>query len=370
MRIFSALGTIAAAEQELPMVQLLLDPFKLAASHQDGTSSSSTSSGGAGGLGRVAECYSAAVQLNNSQAAAVVQVATAAGAGKKLNPSSSWRGAGPPAGSSGFNSSTMAAGQQQGKRPSVVLIQGPPGTGKTSTLAPLLSLLMGTGQRVLAAAPTNAAIGELATKLLRTCNSSKLFQDHAATCNTCRQAPGGRAGAAAGSAYQGGAGEVNSHAALPFRLAHVVLVHSTQSSNAVAAFQQLSMLSLNQRVELLQWALGPWGWGASRQRLLKLLLEAPQQHTDAMRAAARDSSSSSSSSSSGSDTDDVPGSSSRSRGSRVAAGFWEWLAPQLQQLAAQLVDMAGFLEQQVPDSYLGRNPAAVLQVSPGGFCFA
>ena len=42
--------------------------------------------------------------------------------------------------------------------------QGPPGTGKTTTIARLLIMLANCGQRVLATAPTNVAIAEVAQR--------------------------------------------------------------------------------------------------------------------------------------------------------------------------------------------------------------
>jgi RecG-like helicase len=49
----------------------------------------------------------------------------------------------------------------------VQLIQGPPGTGKTSTILAIILLLLGQGTRVLATAPTNVAISEVASRVVK-----------------------------------------------------------------------------------------------------------------------------------------------------------------------------------------------------------
>ena len=50
---------------------------------------------------------------------------------------------------------------------SSAIAQGPPGTGKTTTIARLLIMLANCGQRVLATAPTNVAIAEVAQRCAR-----------------------------------------------------------------------------------------------------------------------------------------------------------------------------------------------------------
>jgi superfamily I DNA and/or RNA helicase len=50
------------------------------------------------------------------------------------------------------------------KRP-VVVIQGPPGTGKTSVLTEIINKAVMRGERVLATAPTNAAVDNMVEKL-------------------------------------------------------------------------------------------------------------------------------------------------------------------------------------------------------------
>ena len=48
-------------------------------------------------------------------------------------------------------------------------MQGPPGTGKTTTIARLLIMLANCGQHVLATAPTNVAIAEVAQRCAQGC---------------------------------------------------------------------------------------------------------------------------------------------------------------------------------------------------------
>lgn len=50
------------------------------------------------------------------------------------------------------------------KRP-VVVIQGPPGTGKTSVVTELIERAVLRGERVLATAPTNAAVDNMVERL-------------------------------------------------------------------------------------------------------------------------------------------------------------------------------------------------------------
>ncbi|KAL5983169.1 hypothetical protein ACLOJK_017252 [Asimina triloba] len=62
--------------------------------------------------------------------------------------------------------SSMAARRCQHKH-SVQLIWGPPGTGKTNTIAVLLLALLASKSRVLACAPTNVAVVQVASRLLK-----------------------------------------------------------------------------------------------------------------------------------------------------------------------------------------------------------
>jgi len=57
----------------------------------------------------------------------------------------------------------------------ISLVQGPPGTGKTATLTKLLSLLGCSGSRVLACAPTNVAVCQLAARYLQLLGSAGQF---------------------------------------------------------------------------------------------------------------------------------------------------------------------------------------------------
>lgn len=58
---------------------------------------------------------------------------------------------------------------------SISLVQGPPGTGKTATLTKLLSVLGCTGSRVLACAPTNVAVCQLAARYLQLLGTAGQF---------------------------------------------------------------------------------------------------------------------------------------------------------------------------------------------------
>jgi hypothetical protein len=51
------------------------------------------------------------------------------------------------------------------------LIQGPPGTGKTSTLVPLLRVMLALDERTLCAAPSNVAVCELAARTIKDVDS-------------------------------------------------------------------------------------------------------------------------------------------------------------------------------------------------------
>jgi AAA domain len=58
-------------------------------------------------------------------------------------------------------------------RPSVELVRGPPGTGKTRTISAVLKVLLGKTCRTLICAPTNTAIMQVASHLLRLVNKSQ-----------------------------------------------------------------------------------------------------------------------------------------------------------------------------------------------------
>lgn len=57
----------------------------------------------------------------------------------------------------------------------ITLVQGPPGTGKTATVARLLSVLGCSGSRVLACAPTNVAVCQLASCYLQLLDGQQQF---------------------------------------------------------------------------------------------------------------------------------------------------------------------------------------------------
>eukprot|EP00897_Mesotaenium_endlicherianum_P000640 jgi/Mesen1/10577/ME000085S09909 len=65
-------------------------------------------------------------------------------------------------------------------RRKVQLFQGPPGTGKTSTITVMLGLVCGYGFRVLACAPTNVAVSEIASRVLASVTDSERGREKAA----------------------------------------------------------------------------------------------------------------------------------------------------------------------------------------------
>ena len=66
----------------------------------------------------------------------------------------------------GLNSSQTHAIANAMAQPEVAIIHGPPGTGKTTTLAEFISRQIEKGVKVLACAPSNVAVDNLAEKLL------------------------------------------------------------------------------------------------------------------------------------------------------------------------------------------------------------
>ena len=212
----------------------------------------------------------------------------------------------------------------------MVLLQGPPGTGKTSTVVPLLLLLVEHGHRVLACAPTNIAVAEVAKKLVRDLQAGQLLSRHIASgcvhcCNSSSSsscagfgkegvvhasvsstAPGdavragaaafravlppaagsGAGGSAAAATCSGGSSSAPAPVAPSQRLpasgsskpmvrpAHVVFVHSVSSSHAAAAAEQLTSISLYDRMERLVSVLNPLGWRYQLQQLMCFFEEA------------------------------------------------------------------------------------------------
>jgi hypothetical protein len=109
--------------------------------------------------------------LKKNPAAAVV--ATLFGEG----PDVCWLAQNGPSSSNSFNDTTLPEdtvfdGSQRraiqmglNRRRPVVVIQGPPGTGKTSVVTELICRTVACGERVLATAPTNAAVDNMVEKL-------------------------------------------------------------------------------------------------------------------------------------------------------------------------------------------------------------
>lgn len=93
---------------------------------------------------REVEAYCLSSGLNPSQSAAVLNVAIAARSG----------------------SSSSSSGQAGGGGV-IRLVQGPPGTGKTSSTVRMLLVLAGSRRSTLVCAPTNVAVQEIATRLLK-----------------------------------------------------------------------------------------------------------------------------------------------------------------------------------------------------------
>ena len=88
----------------------------------------------------------------------------------------------------------------------VSCIQGPPGTGKTSVIATVVARAAGRGERVLCAAPTNAAVDALAVRLaaaglrcVRLGDSSGLSEDVASRMSLDKQVAAALGGSAIGT---------------------------------------------------------------------------------------------------------------------------------------------------------------------------
>jgi hypothetical protein len=134
------------------------------------------------------KAYLASRGLNPSQLGAALHAVTIAR--DKAGTSSCSSKYKPPLGSmnswrsalSDSSAATTAAPKAKYKEqgPRVLLVQGPPGTGKTTTLAAMLTCLAeGTGpkERVLACAPTNAALGEVGRRVLGDIQNQQRLSD-------------------------------------------------------------------------------------------------------------------------------------------------------------------------------------------------
>ena len=165
----TALSRLLPPPPQPCMLQLLLG---------DGRSSSSSSAGAGFGGGSstvyvesiraAARHYASTVRrLNPSQQDAVVRAAVALAARSPANAIANVEDAGSGSGSSSCGSSGGGGGRAE-----LQLVQGPPGTGKTSTTAAQLSVLAAVGRpgtALLATAPTNAAVGETASRCVCVC---------------------------------------------------------------------------------------------------------------------------------------------------------------------------------------------------------
>jgi hypothetical protein len=148
------------------------------------------------------------------------------------------------------------------------------------------------------------------------------------------------------------------------RPAHVVFVHSSSSAHAAAAAEQLSVISLCDRVRRLQDALNPTGWQHQLQKLITLFEGATagyqqweqqqheQQHQQQLRASEGVKGAEATSSKSGYQ-EEV----STSRGCTASSvgksyvGFWGWCSSKLVTLVEQLATLTKVLLEELPDSY-------------------
>ena len=116
----------------------------------------------------------------------------------------SWASLGDLASLDPFQRAAAAAGLARNH--SVACIQGPPGTGKTSVIATVVTRAAGRGERVLCAAPTNAAVDALAVRLaaaglrcVRLGDSSGLSEDVASRMSLDKQVAAALGGSAIGT---------------------------------------------------------------------------------------------------------------------------------------------------------------------------
>jgi hypothetical protein len=182
IRTFDALqqlGKLGEPACQTPILRHILSPpaqqarASLAATAPDGTTTSqpgqAMSGSAMGSLPQILRAVQSYCQqapaLNLSQQAVLLQVASGTSGSSRHR---------------GSSSSRVAAGALQvsaagGWGHAITLVQGPPGTGKTATTTRLLSVLGCCGSRVLACAPTNVAVCQLAGRYLQLLDSKQQF---------------------------------------------------------------------------------------------------------------------------------------------------------------------------------------------------
>jgi hypothetical protein len=211
-----------------------------------------------------------------------------------------------------------AAGNGQAIR----LVQGPPGTGKTATVTRLLSVLGCSGVHVLACAPTNVAVCELATRYLQLLQGQRQFADHVNSSSI--------------SGYGSSSSSMGSAALQQLSSGDVLLVGNEERlelSDALAA------VFLPGRVQRLMGVAGPMGVLGTLSELRRVL--SAQQLADfRQQCRQQEASPSSSSSSSG-----IDGSGSDCSSGE---GFASFLASRLRQLHKQLQRQLQVVVQDLP----------------------
>lgn len=150
-------------------------------------------------------------------------------------------------------------------------------TGKTSTVAPLLvGLVDATPTRVLACAPTNAAITEVATRVVKLVRKNQRLSDEAVVMTVDQLASWEPQGSSA-------ALEPSSTVSRKLHLSDMVLVASKRPPQRPAnqTSEELSCINLAARVDRLLDALGPMGWTQVVEGLRGWSERAPEQYIKA-----------------------------------------------------------------------------------------
>lgn len=209
---------------------------------------------------------------------------------------------------------SLAHDAPDGEGPEPLLIQGPPGTGKTTTLAAMLVALVEAqsyDDRVLACAPTNAALGEVGRRVLAHIHNKHRLSDFV--------------GMAPSGAYP----------ARVLSLSGVVVVAGSPlpgSQNQAAAKLEhlLAPISLRPRVERLKSALGRAGLVPSAGSLLNKLSGARHLYAEWR----------------------------QQNGAEPGSGFLGWLMGWLPNDLTQTLNLATTLQTEAPPSLFVRSIAA------------